>query len=684
MNPKNDTDYNNTPKSATSIPLPNLEIGQQIDNNRYIVAKSLGKGGQGHVYEVEQENLEKKRFALKCFYASKENKRQLKEINILMNLQHENIVRIYDANIVPINDEKNKNREILYYTMDLEKTIHLENLSWRESCQIIIKICNGLEYAHSKGVIHTDIKPSNILLRESTSSPVLSDFGTAKILSSDLDGSQEQISYKTPAYCAPEQNNTNGKIDPRTDIFSLGKTLFAMLIRKELSLEEIPKETKEFHEFVKKTEIEGVPSQAQRRLKKIIVKATQEKVSNRYNSAREMAEKLENILQPKTPLYVYLLLAFWAILCNTSLFTVIYGYWGDWATLIKIIGHNPDQFLFLFGFYPLLIWFTWLILVEFWLHSRQKPYLRMWLFLLAFAIGACPFWSGRIGVGHDFFHLQPVAGKETVWANRLVLQEISKNGFTSEDIRTVLEKMGASKSLLESFDAQKKLDIPNNEDVREFLKSLAKGVLKNKSFSSNPENVERLNTVKAFLFLQFIYDRLMGRYDYDKVAGFELLYFPDLINDFVVDCVVGLFAALFGWYLFYKNQIGSTARYKLASLFLLSFSVVIGIWVPAHQYNLEEISFVYETYKDHQGTIFVSVFFLFIVLWTFPIFKSIKDIFWHTWPVALGITLLYFIKTDLPKVSEFFGSNIQTSILMLVVLILVFWVSCIVQVRDLE
>lgn len=690
------TDYNNTPKSGVPIPLPNLEIGQKIASNRYIVVKSRGKGGQGHVYEVEQENLGKKHFALKCFYASKEDERQLKEIHVLMDLQHENIIRIYDANVVPIDDEENKSREILYYTMDLGNPIHLEKLSWRESCQIIIKICSGLEYAHSKRVIHTDIKPSNILLREATSSPVLSDFGTAKILSTDSDAVQEKISCKTFAYCAPEQNNIDGKIEPRTDIFSLGKTLFAMLIRSELP-SAVYDEPKDFHEFVEKAKIEGVPSQIESRLKKVIVKATQRKVSDRYSTAKEMAEKLENILQPKTPAWVYLLLAFGVILTNVTLLALVYEHWGDWKTTIKIMGHNPDQFLFLFGFYPLAIWFTLLIFWEFWLHSRQRPYLRIGLAILALAIGACPFWAGRIGVGHDFFNLQYAARKEAVWANHTVLERLGrkKNSLDQKEIKSALEELAAQdphreiKKVSDNYNSlfDKKLDIPNNELLKESLQGkelgnslawLANDVIEQKSFSKNQDVSEplALEVVRAFLFLQFIFDPQLHL----KFTDARVLYFSDLINDFAVDCAAGLFIALFIWYLFHQNQISSTTRCKLASLFLLTFSVIVGIWMPAHLYNLKEIDFVYSNYKDHQGIVFAFAFFLFVCFWTFPILKSSKNIFLHTWTVAFGVILLYFIQTDFYKASQIFGSNIQVSILMLLVIILVvivsFWVSC--------
>lgn len=163
----------------------------------------------------------------------KAKKYLLKEINAWQNLNHPNIVKIYDASEKPIPhiemeciDEFNLNGK---QVNDLDK--HPKPLNKNTSIYIIKQIAEGLKHAHNKNIIHGDIKPSNILLT-SYLIPKITDWGLSKI------GAITETATTTKAssilYSAPEQidDGEYEKTDNRTDIYQLGILLYELLTRK--------------------------------------------------------------------------------------------------------------------------------------------------------------------------------------------------------------------------------------------------------------------------------------------------------------------------------------------------------------------------------------------------------------------------------------------------------------------
>lgn len=209
----------------------------------------------------------------------------LKEIENWQKLNHDNITRLLDFNILPI---VYLEMELCDQNLDkLTKPLGVERAAY-----IILEITRGLNYAHSKGIIHRDLKPSNILLKDDI--PKISDWGISKVKSE----SRSSISTSlTPMYAAPEQYSprTFGKSDERTDIFQLG-IIFYELATGELpftgeDLTEISYAiTNEEPKLLSETNPEAID------IEPIISKCLQKKKDDRYQSVSELQNDLAGFL----------------------------------------------------------------------------------------------------------------------------------------------------------------------------------------------------------------------------------------------------------------------------------------------------------------------------------------------------------------------------------------------------
>jgi len=194
----------------------------------YTLLREIGQGGMASVYLAEQRSL-KRKVALKVLSSSlgpdsRASERFLLEAHTVANLHHPNIISIHDVGV---------HEGVAYIAMDYEPEgtvapvdgICLEpNVALR----IVRDIALALGHAHSKGVVHRDVKPENILKR-ADGSCVLSDFGIARVLHSEQALTQEDTSVGTPQYMSPEQLQGHA-VDGRSDLYSLGVVLFQLLV----------------------------------------------------------------------------------------------------------------------------------------------------------------------------------------------------------------------------------------------------------------------------------------------------------------------------------------------------------------------------------------------------------------------------------------------------------------------
>lgn len=197
-------------------------------NNRYRIVSILGQGGMGAIYRAEDENLGISVAVKENLFLSEEYSRQFRcEASILASLRHPNLTRVSNYFSIPAQGQ--------YLIMDYikgedlrQRIEHLDTLPSQETILIGAIVCDALTYLHTRNppVVHRDIKPGNIKITPEGEINLV-DFGLAKI----MQGSQHTITgarAMTPGYSPPEQYGT-ARTDPRSDIYSLGATLYAVL-----------------------------------------------------------------------------------------------------------------------------------------------------------------------------------------------------------------------------------------------------------------------------------------------------------------------------------------------------------------------------------------------------------------------------------------------------------------------
>lgn len=198
--------------------------------DRYHVEREIGAGGMATVY-LARDVRHERRVALKVLKpdlgAVLGVERFLSEIRVTANLQHPNLLPLFDSG---------EAEGLLFYVMpyvegeSLRERINREKqLPVDEAVHIATAVAGALGYAHAHGVIHRDLKPENILIQ--AGQPVIADFGIALAVSNAGGNriTQTGLSLGTPQYMSPEQATGDRAIDGRTDIYSLAAVLYEML-----------------------------------------------------------------------------------------------------------------------------------------------------------------------------------------------------------------------------------------------------------------------------------------------------------------------------------------------------------------------------------------------------------------------------------------------------------------------
>ncbi|MCP4536395.1 MAG: tetratricopeptide repeat protein [Chloroflexi bacterium] len=207
-----------------------FQVGELIEN-RYRVLDVIGKGGMGILYRVSDEAQGGEIMALKMvrLEIAGDDREYIEyfqhEFQLLTQLYHPNLVSVYDYGITT--------EGRLYFTMEWvegqDLDLHKRRLTPGDSVSIIVQICRALTYLHSRGVLHGDLKPANVLLMDDAGGVSrrvkLVDFGIAL----EINLSEGRGPYHSPGFSAPETRESR-PIDNRTDLYSLGALWYALLV----------------------------------------------------------------------------------------------------------------------------------------------------------------------------------------------------------------------------------------------------------------------------------------------------------------------------------------------------------------------------------------------------------------------------------------------------------------------
>ncbi len=202
--------------------LPPLADGE-IVAGRYVVLRALGRGGFSDVYLVQDLELDRQVAMKRLLLSGLDSQHMKAEAKILASLDHPSIVRIFD---ICEDGELGVFMLMQYVPGPSLRELMQQRLPIHRAVDIAIRICGGLIHAHSRGVVHRDIKPTNIIM-SNYGEPLITDFGLALTPASKYESG---FQGGTPRYMSPEQiRQETNRMSPSSDIFSTGIVLYEML-----------------------------------------------------------------------------------------------------------------------------------------------------------------------------------------------------------------------------------------------------------------------------------------------------------------------------------------------------------------------------------------------------------------------------------------------------------------------
>ncbi|MCA9291620.1 MAG: serine/threonine protein kinase [Phycisphaerales bacterium] len=306
--------------SATSPSRPRLRRF-----GRYHILATLGEGGMGVVYLAEQDNPARQ-VALKVirpgFVTESTMRRFEYESQVLGRLQHPGIAQIFEADTVESDAGTQPFFAMEYIEgMSLRQHVATRNLATDQIIALVIELCDAVHHAHTKGVIHRDLKPGNVLVDAHARVKVL-DFGVARATTSDTQGVSLNTDggqlVGTVPYMSPEQaSGDSSRLDTRSDVYALGVIAYELLVGR-LPLDVLRRPLLEAVHIIGHEE-PARPSTISRHLagdvETILLKALEKDPDRRYQSAADLAADFRRYLahEPITahpPSTVYLMRKF--------------------------------------------------------------------------------------------------------------------------------------------------------------------------------------------------------------------------------------------------------------------------------------------------------------------------------------------------------------------------------------
>jgi tetratricopeptide (TPR) repeat protein len=263
----------------------------------YQIIEQLGSGGMATVFKAYHASLD--RFvAIKVLHpAFKQDPNFLsrfqREARIVAKLQHPAIVPVYDFN------EHNGQPYLVMRFIEgetLKARLSKSDLTLPEVVRVLHPVGEALSYAHSQGVLHRDVKPSNILLTPD-GAVFLADFGLARIAQAGESTLSQDALVGTPQYISPEQARGDADLDARTDVYSLGVVMYELLVGRVPYQADTPYAVIHDHIYAPLPLPRSIKPGFPESLERVLLKALAKERDDRYGAVSELITAFEQAAQ---------------------------------------------------------------------------------------------------------------------------------------------------------------------------------------------------------------------------------------------------------------------------------------------------------------------------------------------------------------------------------------------------
>jgi serine/threonine-protein kinase len=293
-----------TGRGDTAVPAQALDrddfLGQRFGS--FEVVRELGRGGMGTVWLAEH-TLIRKRVAVKVLHAHLARDRRLvsrflSEARTLTMVQHENVVALYDLDM-----REGRPYLVMEYLEGQSLASFARGpLEPALAVDLLSQVCDALTAAHAHGVVHRDLKPANVFLVPASGGRQrvkLLDFGIAKLLSypTGITPTQDGMLLGTPEFMAPEQCG-GGKVDARADVYAVGVVGYLLVTGSLPFTGSHPAEVLLAHMIKPPRMPHEVRPEVPHALSSVLVRAMAKRPEDRYASAAELRQALQEVLAP--------------------------------------------------------------------------------------------------------------------------------------------------------------------------------------------------------------------------------------------------------------------------------------------------------------------------------------------------------------------------------------------------
>jgi eukaryotic-like serine/threonine-protein kinase len=260
---------------------------------RYVIDRQIGEGGMATVYrakDIKHERTVAIKVLRQELSVSLGADRFLREIRVAANLQHPNILGLYDSG---------EAEGLLFYVMPFVEGESLrdrlnreQQLPIHDALQLVREAAEALQYAHERGIVHRDIKPENILLLGGHA--LVADFGIARAVSSASEEklTQTGMAIGTPHYMSPEQSLGSDHVDARSDVYSLGCVLYEVLIGQPPFTGPNSMAIMARHSMEVVPSLQVVRQSVPDEVEDVVMQALEKTPADRFQTMKEFAERL--------------------------------------------------------------------------------------------------------------------------------------------------------------------------------------------------------------------------------------------------------------------------------------------------------------------------------------------------------------------------------------------------------